>query len=286
MVDESEVSKEEELYHYRGEYEVKLSSDLYLEVMKEPKPPTINTDLVLLDSFIGGVELGELVLLSGWTGGGKTTFARTLTRNFHKSNIMTCWFQFEETYRQFFEKFRAENLKSLPVFVLPKKMQPQAMDWFEERVREAIIKYRVKVVFIDHLHRLLDYELKNNSLLRTGSSNVSMFVGANVMNIKRIAVKYNIAIVLIAHTSKTKGEKETDSLGLGSVRDSSFIEQESDTVLYVWRGKKPGTANLKIAKDRKNGTASQVIWLLHNAMTKNFTESENQPGGITTRERF
>lgn len=275
--DSKEVSKEEELYHYRGEYEVKLSSDIYLEEMKKPKVPSIDTGIFLLDELIGGVIPGELITISGWTGGGKTTLARTFTKNFHIQNVMSCWFQFEETYNQFLGKFRASNIKELPVFSLPQKLKAHSMEWYEERVHEAVLKYGVKVIFIDHLHRLLDSELRSSAILRSGSSNISTFVGGNVMEIKAISLRYNIITCMIAHTKKTASAGSKDILGLGSVRDSSFIEQESDTVMYVWRAKQKNGANLKIAKARESGADEKIIWLRHRPETKDFVQHEMQP---------
>lgn len=275
--EKKEVNKEEELYHYRGEYEVKLSSDLYLQLSKEKKPVGMKTGISSLDRLVGGIVPGELVVLSGWTGGGKTTFARTLTKNFFQQDVMSCWFQFEETYYQFFEKFKADYIQALPVFSLPVKTKPQSLKWFEDRVRESILKYGVKVVFIDHLHRLLDYQVDYSILKGVGGN--SVFVGANVMAIKAMAIKYDISIILIAHTSKAKPNDPNEKLGLGSVRDSSFIEQEADTVLYIWRSvDEDNLANLKIAKDRKNGTSGVIINLKHNPATKDFSERSDNYG--------
>lgn len=269
------VSKEEELYHYKGEYEVKLSPDIYLELAKLPEIESLNTGLPTVDRLVGGVVPGELILISGWTGGGKTTLARTFTRNFSRNNIMSCWFQFEETHQQFFRKFGTENIQAIPIFSLPKKNKPESMEWFEERVYESILKYGTKIIFIDHLHRLLDAGLRGNAILKSGGSNVSTFVGANVMNIKRIAIHYNVVICMIAHTTKPQPANSKDVLGLGSVRDSSFIEQESDTVLYVWRSEEhENGGNLKIAKDRKNGTANRIIKMIHDPISKMFGEFE------------
>jgi hypothetical protein len=59
---------------------------------------------------------------------------------------------------------------------------------------------------------------------------------------------------------KTKNDEEP---GLGHIRDSSFVEQEADTVVYVWRSKdNKAITVLKIAKNRKRGIIDDRIALV------------------------
>jgi len=112
----------------------------------------------------------------------------------------------------------------------------------------------VKAVFIDHLHFLVD-------LARIGNS--SLEIGSIVRNIKKVALRQDVVVFLIAHTKKIKSGFE--ELSLGDVRDSSFIEQEADTVLYIWRKEENevdvNRSILKIAKNRKLGTKDKKILL-------------------------
>jgi hypothetical protein len=77
------------------------------------------------------------------------------------------------------------------------------------------------------------------------------------------ALKHNLIIFLICHTGKTKQDLGTE-LGLGDIRDSSLIEQESDTVLYIWRDLEAENRSiLKIAKNRKRGIINKKIRLIY-----------------------
>jgi replicative DNA helicase len=83
------------------------------------------------------------------------------------------------------------------------------------------------VVFIDHLHFLVDlHKVKN----------ISFDIGSVVRTLKLLALKHNFILFLICHTMKQRAIVMLN-WGLGDVRDSSLIEQEADTVLYVWRDK-------------------------------------------------
>jgi hypothetical protein len=71
------------------------------------------------------------------------------------------------------------------------------------------------------------------------------------------------AKVSICHTTKTKNDGNAE-LGLGDVRDSSFIEQEADTVFYVWRDEKTEYETLvKVAKNRKKGIINKKVRMIY-----------------------
>lgn len=273
---EKDIDREEELYKYNGEYRVRLSTEIWEDLQKIELPPSYRLGFPTLDEAVGGVVPGELIVISGWTGHGKTSFLRTVTKNLIKQEITPLWFQFEETYLQFLGKFQSMGYESIPVFALPERLKDHAVDWLEERIEEGKVKWGIKVVMIDHLHRLLDHRLKKKAILEAGSNNISTFVGANVMAIKQIAIKHDLPVFLIAHTSKPKPADSKEKLDLGSVRDSSFIEQEADLVLYVYRDKREGYGNAKVAKDRKNGVAGMVVKLIHDSKTKTFREADYQ----------
>jgi hypothetical protein len=77
-----------------------------------------------------------------------------------------------------------------------------------------------------------------------------------------------------------KTRDQDGELGLGSIRDSSFIEQESDTVLYVWRH--PEDKNItvcKIAKNRRRGIIDIKIPLTLNRMENRYYEKSNRENG-------
>jgi len=82
--------------------------------------------------------------------------------------------------------------------------------------------------------------------------------------LKKIALKYNIVIFVVAHMKHIKLTSEPD---LEDLRDSSFIGQEADIVLMMWRLKISDTemsneANLVIRAHRRTGE-NGIINLIH-----------------------
>ena len=214
----------------------------------------------------GGMRGGELVVISGETGQGKTLFAQTITCNLNKIDIPNLWFSYEMSPYYLKTKFvqMGQTLND-PIFS-PITLSNGTIDFITEEIQEAVDEEGCKVVFIDHLHYLIPLQQ---------SINASLLIGGIVRELKKIAVKFNIIIILIAHTKKIYQDEE---LSLSSVRDSSLVCQESDYVFLVQRKKveppknkkldmilKPPTGNewtnetkINLAKNRRTG---QMIYL-------------------------
>lgn len=241
------------LKEYHGEDEV-ISFQDYKKYLAEKKEPelSIKTKIPKLDRITDGFNEGNLVIITGPTGCGKTTLAQTFTKNF---NVKSLWFTYEVSPSQFLAKYGED----MPVGYLPKTLISNKLVWIERKIVEAIAKYGTKAVFIDHLHYILDFgKMKNPSLE----------IGNIVRQIKLLAQKYNIAIFLLAHITKTKFD---DRIGIEDLRDSSFIAQESDFVLIIYREteqknkifnrkeiKYIDEAKLLIEKNRKNGRLGSI----------------------------
>jgi replicative DNA helicase len=146
---------------------------------------------------------------------------------------------------------------------MPQELTDRKLSWVEDRLIEANLKYNVQSIFIDHLHFLVEMIAKQN---------ISFVVGQVVRGLKEIAKRQNMVAFLICHTGKTR--EDTGELGLGMVRDSSFIEQEADSVIYVWRGdeeereiggekRRLSPTWAKIAKNRKRGIINKKVPLYY-----------------------
>lgn len=230
-----------DLQDYQGDDRIVFSNELKLRLdAQEGAEFIVQTRFFPdLSTCIGGFEGGEMIVVSAFTGHGKTTFCQSLTKDFCEQGHIPLWFSYEVQPKRFLKAFGM----SLPLFTLPNMLVNKSTNWLEERCYEALLKYESRIVFIDHLHFLVDMIHRNASLE----------IGAVVRKIKLLALKHNLIIFLIAHTTKPSGDAK--ELELGATRDSSFIEQEADTVIYIWRSKKAENhGTIKIAKDRKNGT--------------------------------
>jgi replicative DNA helicase len=184
-------------------------------------------------------------LLSDFQVTHNTLLAQSLTQNFVEHHHPPLWFSFEVPPRQFLSQF-----ERLPFIYMPSKLKAHAMDWIEERIMESFAKYNTRVVFIDHLHYLFDIQK---------SRNPSLDIGAIIRKLKGIAVNNEFVIFLLCHTSKAKDENESYE----SIRDSSFVAQESDCVIMVKRTPEEGDnfARARVEFHRRTGVMEKVIFL-------------------------
>jgi len=222
------IEKERQLSEYQGEDRVISSTEAMEKISKQKKSNYhFNSKIPSLDKYIEGFESGELIIVSGPTKHGKTTFCQSLTKNFEEDGVKCLWFEFEVPERQFLRQF-----KTLPLFYLPKILKDKDVGWIKDRILEGILKYNTRIVFIDHLHYLIDMYTKNTS----------MDIGRAIRDLKRFAVENDVVIFTMAHTTKV----ELDSVPTeNDIRDSSFIPQEADSTMMVWR---------EVKRRRKGGT--------------------------------
>jgi len=89
-------------------------------------------------------------------------------------------------------------------------------------------KFHTRIVFVDHLHYLIDLARVRNP---------SIEIGSDYSTAENVGRAREFLIFLLCHT--TKGASEPN-LSYESIRDSSFVAQEADSVLMIKRTPKDG----------------------------------------------
>ncbi|MBT6045301.1 MAG: AAA family ATPase [Candidatus Scalindua sp.] len=237
----------ERLGAYDGKDEIVSLPEMAKIVETQKKLTTIKSGIPSFDKLVKGFCSGEVIAVSGPRKAGKTLWAQSLTDRFSKDGVKSLWFSYEVTPGQLIERF-----PELPDNAYtPKTMEAYSLEWLKERVIEAMIKEGISVVFIDHLHYLLD-------LAR--ASNVSIELGQVIRFIKRMAVELNLIIFVMCHMKKLDPYTEPNDV---DVRDSSFISQESDMGVVIWRDiETDDQACLKICYDRRSGVLNKKISMI------------------------
>ena len=206
----------------------------------------IRSKMPSLDRAIENFNDGELYAVSGPTKNGKTTLCQTLTRNFCDQQYHSLWFSYEVTPRQFVHCFEEEDF---PLFYLPDGLKARSMDWVEGKIIESLDKFNTRVVFIDHLHYLFDLVQR---------ANMSLTIGNVVRRLKGLAVAKKLVIFLLCHTTKPGGETDLSYI---SIRDSSFVAQEADSVFMIQRtGDNEG--QLRVEFHRRTGCFQRTVNLI------------------------
>lgn len=245
----------ESLIQYQGDDRV-LSWSQYLKSKQENigKSIRLSSGFNELDFFTDGFQTGELITISGYTAMGKTLFLKSLIRSFGINEVPVVCFSYEDLVERYLQKFKEENA-TYPIYV-PLKLETGNLQWLEDRIVEAQLKYNARVVTIDHLHYLMD--------MGYGKENMSLKIGSIMRFLKKqIAEEHNMIVFLVAHQEKTKDNEEAS---INTIRDSSLIAQESDDVIIVQRMPdekvknasdavyEKGYSMVKIDKARRAGT--------------------------------
>ena len=183
------------------------------------------SDFSSFDEQLDGIETGEVVVISGHAKNGKTLFAESWLKSMMLKDP-TCksiFFSFEVKTRKLLIKYL--EYENLPLYV-PTLLKTMDFNWLVQHCRQAKEKHGCSIVLIDHLHFMVDMNTKQN---------MSLNIGAFMRRLKQeIAIDLDMAVVLIAHQGQSEKGKEAS---VYSIRDSSFVAQEADSVIIVGRRK-------------------------------------------------
>lgn len=225
------------------------AAELRKELDALPEKFAFSTGFPGLDALVEFVEAGELVVISGHTGTGKTTLLQTLTESIAEQGIMSVWFSYEIGARKLFERFQ-----SLPDFCVPRTIKESSVEWLFSSILQAKEKYGIRVAFVDHLHYLLDM-----GTLSKGNS--SLMIGGVLRELKKFCVAQDITIFLVSHIRKVSTSVEPE---LSDLRDSSFTAQESDMVWMLYRATEKSvyttteSTYLHVFKNRRAGNLGKI----------------------------
>ena len=249
-------------------------SDLRDEVLHEIMHPDqyVGHPMTSLPGFtnvIKGFRRGELSVLTGPTGSGKTTFLGQLSVDLAEQDVNVLWGSFEikniRLIHKLMQQFAREPLPTGDPSMRPKL---EALSDRFERLPLTFLKfhggtdvddvldamdYAVYVNDVEHI--ILDnmqFMVSLNSLKNRGSS--SSFDKFDVQDMaiekfRKFATDRNVHIMLVVHPKK---EAENASLSISSIYGTAKATQEADTVLILQNDGR--RKFLEVKKNRFNGT--------------------------------
>jgi len=216
----------------------------------------ISTGYRKLDKIIGGLAKEELIVIGGGTGQGKSLFSQAIALNVALSGKRVLMFVLEMPPRdntiRFMSMRKSENIEinndslaELPIdYFYGDKVNLKLLD----KVVEKAVENGTELVIIDHLH-----------FFARAVDNQSAEIGNITREIKMIARRHKVPIILISHIRKMNNIMADPQLD--DLRDSSFIAQDSDLVIMIWRNmENPNSEEFNILKAfvRKNRRRGQL----------------------------
>jgi replicative DNA helicase len=200
----------------------------------------LKTGYTELDNILWGLKNEDLIILSGASTTGKTTFLLNTINAMLKDRKKILAFMLEGRVFYFIERLMTIEYNK-PIHEITKeeieafKTQfreyelyfysgPQSMLDVDKVVEKAIIcknLYDVDLMVLDHLHVIVE----------RGRDNYSSLVGRTVSSLKNLAIDLKIPVVVVCHIRKVQ---KNIVPSMQDLRDSSFIHQDADVVLMLW----------------------------------------------------
>jgi replicative DNA helicase len=280
-----------------GEYMPELLKRI--ETATENKGITgIETGIRQFDRHTGGLQSGELYIMAGRPGMGKTALMMTWALNIAMSGIPVGVFSLEMTAEEISMRLMASvsgtsgadmkmgkvgdfaplmdaanTLTGIPLYIDDEGAQSAAS--IRSRARRLVQKCGCRVIMLDYLQKMAappEYRGQREAE-----------VNHNVQALKNVAKELKIPFVCLSQLSRsveTRGGSKRPMLS--DLRESGAIEQEADMVLFLWRPEyygitqtddgpiQPGYVECDIAKFR-HGPTSTIPMQFH-GKTTTFTD--------------
>lgn len=248
----------------------------YVDLSKKPKVKTLYSKLD--DLLKGGMMMGQVILVTGKRGNGKSTFASQLVCSALSQNYNS--FMYSGELPDYWVKswidgqiYGNQNLTNSQI--------KECEDWYRGRLfiysneiidndetddllaalTDTIIKKDIKFAVLDNLMTAIDAGT-NEALYRKQSE----FVG----KLAKIAKAYEMVIVLVAHPRKSKAEFDNDD-----VSGSADITNRVDVVMSYDKDNQRGDdiRVLKVTKNRISGKLDSYT-MYYSDMSKRISDIE------------
>lgn len=248
----------------------------YVDLSKKPKVKTLYSKLD--DLLKGGMMMGQVVLVTGKRGNGKSTFASQLVCSALSQNYNS--FMYSGELPDYWVKswidgqiYGNQNLTNSQIkeceswyrgrlFIYSNEIiDNDETDDLLEALTDTIIKKDIKFAVLDNLMTAIDAGT-NEALYRKQSE----FVG----KLAKIAKAYEMVIVLVAHPRKSKAEFDNDE-----VSGSADITNRVDIVMSYDKDNQRGDdiRVLKVTKNRISGKLDSYT-MYYSDMSKRISDIE------------
>lgn len=244
--------------------------------------PRVFTNIPEIDRMIGGLYFGQVILLTGKRGDGKSTFMGQLIVEAIDQGFSVLaysgeladyhfkrWIDLQcagpdhiETVTNVYgdENYRisADTIKQInswyrgKAYVYDNNAVDDEMDDLLVTIERAVCRYGVKLVCIDNLMTAMDIGMTDD-IYRAQSQFVK--------RLKKVAAKYDIAVILVAHPRKQGGG--SNQIENDDIAGSADITNRVDVVLsYSRNGEKEKDesqcdSKLSVLKNRLTGKLTQ-----------------------------
>ena len=227
------------------------------DAIANKKPRGLPTGILRLDTFMGGMRPGDLVIVAGASSMGKTSMARNIAYNVARAGGKVAFFSQEMSEEQIgLRTLSAEGRRAGAANVPYRDLDnltvlPRDLDALEEVAKEVTgrmmvdpsaglsaldirIRSRAAERRFGRLDLIVVDYLQIMAIETSRGENFARAVGKTTSAMKALAKEFGCPVLLLSQLSRLKG-REDKRPTLDDLRDSGAIEQDADKVIFVYR---------------------------------------------------
>ena len=241
-----------------------------LEAKRTGKRSELKSGFKEIDDHLGGLHAGNLIIIGGRPGQGKTSFALNLVASIGDVGF----FSLEMSRNEVIGKL-ISNLVSIPYQRLRNATTLGASDLAS--IAKSVEVLKDKKIYVDDTPGigLSAIRSKSRRMVRKGvkliivdylqimggqdrGQNRAEFIGGISGGLKNLARECKVPVMVLSQLNRSKEYGSDKEPKLHHLRESGSIEQDADSVLFVYRPDEidtPDDAQIIIAKNRHGSLA-------------------------------
>lgn len=177
----------------------------------------LSTGFPSLDELTQGMQPGAVHVYFGDTGHGKSQVTQNIAVQVAETGAPVLFIGLEMTLEENRDRFKDFGATATtPIFL------PPAIDLDYKALENNIAADEYSLVIIDHLHMFENQ----------GHENETNFLSAICREVKMLAIKYRVPIILVSHINEDKNR--TGPPKLSDLKGSSSIKQIADVAIAVF----------------------------------------------------
>lgn len=250
-----------------------------------------------LDEYTSGLQPGELIIIAGRPGMGKTSFAINIGEQVAlKNKLPVAIFSLEMTGEQLVQRLLSSSAMvdqssikrgdltydEMDKLYLAMNELKNAPIYIAETPGINVIDLRARVRRLkDHLGGLglvvIDYVQIMSGLNASRNSNRAQEIADISRSLKSLALELNVPIVLLSQLNREVESRHDKRPNIADLRESGALEQDADIILLLYRdsyydpeSKDGNLAEINIAKNRSGSTGVFKL-----AFMNKYTKFEN-----------
>jgi len=227
---------------------VKELLDLEIEKIKNKVKPEfikINSDL----SGVLKIQKGDLVVLAARPSIGKSAFELQLSIDIAFYNQSVLSFSLEMKNEQLMQRILSNLSDTTLDSIRERNFTPEQTLTLEKKLKKHLEE--LEIYFVDKtfsLNHLKDITIKHKNekgldvlmidylqLMKVANKNRNLEIGAITLELKSFAKEADVAIILLSQLSREVEKRPDKRPILSDLRDSGSIEQDADTVIFLYR---------------------------------------------------